>query len=215
MKNIVLVILIFFSLQAFGQIITYEFKDAMPPNQFKVASVSTNWFGRYTNPELGFTYVIDAKGISVISTITESISRETIRESSRYRVHDGYIFGVHETDSLPCILDGDRYYFGLHRTTPLVDESTEHILKKVDASHYIINFSSNGRYIPCLLTFSGKKLSVHYFDYPLETDIFNFIQSKEEPNENSQKLICLSPTTEEWNKIYPQIFMGEGQQYKR
>ena len=193
---------------------SYYFSDPVPSATSKIDQVDKNWHGTYKSKDGTLSYQMDEKGISIISTNVSSISRETIRESSKYDVRNKYIFGVVDNDSIPCILEEDRYYFGIQNTDVFVGDGSQNILTKTAESNvFIINKYENGNYIPVLLEFKGKKLTMSYFDYDSEDTKFDFIENQTSIDTQYQKLIILSPSETEFTELktkgifdYPKLF---------
>ena len=163
--------------------------------------VSNSLFGMYESNNKETFYEFKEDGIWIISTLFSSISRETIRESSKYTVRNGYIFGVVEDDSLPCELEGERYYFGMRNKEQIIGGNSKNVLKKIDQSTFVINFYENGGYTPSLFSFAGNKLSVQHFDYETGTTLFDTIEKKSNKMIERMDYITLSPTEKEFSKM--------------
>ena len=163
--------------------------------------VDEKFFGEYHSSTVARTYNIDASGISIISTSISSIGRESIRELAKYDVRNGYIFGVVEDDSLPCVLKEDRYYFGINNTEELISVNSKNVLTRINASSYIINYYTDGLYTPVLLKFEGKTLLIEQFDYDLETTLFDYISDSKSVSGKHHEMIILSPTKEEYAEL--------------
>lgn len=200
MKLITITALLFISFFGVSQV-SYDFSEALPPKGNTVSTVSNSLFGQYQSDNKETFYEFKEDGVWIISTLISSISRETIRESSKYTVKNGYIFGVVENDSLPCELEGERYYFGMRNKEQIIGGNSKNILKKIDQSTYVINFYENGGYTPSLFTFTSKSLSVQHFDYETGTTLFESIEKKSNKMVEKMNYITLTPTENEFSKI--------------
>lgn len=208
MKLFTITALLFTSFFGTSQV-SYDFSEAVPPKENSVSMVSNSLFGMYESNNKETFYEFNENGVWIISTLFSSISRETIRESSKYTVRNGYIFGVVEGDSLPCEIEGERYYFGMRNKEQIVGGNSKNVLKKIDQSTYTINFYENGGYTPSLFSFSGKSLSVQHFDYETGTVLFESIEEKKNKMVESMNYITLSPTEKEFSKIGITSILGE------
>ncbi len=180
--------------------ISYDFAEAIPPSGTKISSVSPNYFGIYSNPDSPVKYEITKEGIFIVSININSISRETIRESSQYEVRNEHIFGVHAEDSIPCILEGDNYYFGVKSRDQIAGGNSKNILIQQSVNEYVLNFYENNHYVPMFLTFTAEGMSRVEFDYESDTKAFKKI--KERTSEvRDIEFVTLNPTSEEWAKI--------------
>jgi hypothetical protein len=198
----------FFSLHA--QINSYEFKITLPPQSEPVKTIDAQYFGSYRATDEWIKYNIRAEGI-FIETITHmSILRETIRESSTYFVRNGYLFGVTK-DSVPCFLEGERFYYGLKSEIEVIGNNSKNLLTRMGKDNYIINYFDNGSYTPSRLIFSGNQLIIEHFDYEDQTSVFSNIETKDKAGLR----ILLSPTIEEWNKIDKKIIFPIQQRLKK
>lgn len=200
MKLFTIATLLFVSFFGMSQV-SYDFSEALPPKENSVSMVSNSLFGMYESNNKETFYEFKEDGIWIISTLFSSISRETIRESSKYTVRNGYIFGVVEDDSLPCELEGEQYYFGMRNKEQIIGGNSKNVLKKIDQSTFVINFYENGGYTPSLFSFAGKSLSVQHFDYETGTTLFDSIEKKSNKMIEGMDYITLSPTEKEFSKI--------------
>ncbi len=200
MKNFILLLITVIAFQSFSQV-SYDFSEALPIDEKSISNVSSSDFGIYLSENNESKYVFDAQGIWIETTIFSSIAKETIRESSKYVVRNGYIFGVLLNDSLPCVLDNDRYHFGLKNREQVVGGNSLNVLKKLNSTSYVLNYFENGGYTPSLFTFSGKNLTIQHFDYETGTNIFDAFILKNSKQVEGMNYISLSPTKKEWKNF--------------
>ena len=207
-------ILITVSITFFGiSQVSYDFSLALPPLEEESSSVDRIHFGIYNSEEANSTYEFNEKGISIISTTFTSVSREMIRENSKYTVRNGFIFGFTK-DSLPCILEKDRYHFGILNREYLIGAKSRHILKKVSKNQYILNYEENGNFVPTLLTFNGNQLNVQQFDYETGTSSFNDFKLFTSISKNEIEFITISPSEEEWKNFnFENLIFGTAIRY--
>jgi hypothetical protein len=178
--------------------ISYDFANTLPPEGEKNTAVLKTFFGTYSSDQTDIDYQFNKEGVFAISFIYNSISRETIRESSIYSVKDGYLFGVKGIDSVPCELQGEFYHFAIMFKEQIVGGTATNVLSKLNQSTYILNFEDNGHYTPSYLTFKGSELAIQHFTYEESTTIFDAIAEKTEISTSEMKYITLDPTKEEW-----------------
>lgn len=189
--------------------LSYDFANPLPPQAQKVNTVDRSNYGYYTSKNAGIDYEITVKGIFIVSTIFSSITRETIRESSKYRVENGYLFGIKENDSIPCILEGDSYLFGIKTRELIAGESSKNVLTRISDKSYILNFEEKGHYTPTLLEFKGKSLTVRHFTYENSTEVFNRVKERSETEQQGLTYITLEPTLAEWQAFAQKDILGE------
>lgn len=194
---------------------SYDFSSTIPPNSPEISAVPKSFFGVYSSDSADIDYEFSAKGIFAVSTIYNQISRETVRESSKYRVENGYIFGVQKDDSIPCILEGEYYVFGIKNREQIIGGTAQHKLVQLTTSSFIVNFKENGTYTPSLFEFKGKTLSVRHFTYESEATVFDGIASRKTAASIQMNSISLNPTLEEWNKIPLTSIMTSPTLFKR
>jgi hypothetical protein len=199
---------------SFGQV-SYQFMQPLPPETEDLRSVDQKYFGVYQSDASEIKYEVSAAGIFTRNLVIHSISRETVRETSKYRIQGDYIYGIHETDSLPCVLEGENYYFGVERRDTIVAGNSKNKLRKVAANEYVISFEEGGLFTPCLIAFSGNALSIRYFDYPAEDPIFKSIKSQQTSVDLGMNTIYLLPTLKEWKKLDRSKMFGKTIDFKR
>lgn len=193
-----------FTFLLFGSIaqVSYEFRSAMPPEDELVKTVDPGLYGIYKNEETGTEFVLNADGISMVTIINSYITKEQVRETSKYQVRNGYLFGVKENDSIPCIFEDDKYFFGIRQKITLNDPNHKAIIKKTGPNSYVLNFIETKGYSPSLLTFSNNSLVIKHFTYPGEaSSVFDVIDKQEKTTEKDYQLVLLNPSQKEWNKL--------------
>jgi len=188
---------------------SYEFKTAVPPNADLVKTIDSRFFGEYTNEQTGTRYIVNAEGISIVTTIYSFITKEQVRESSKYQVRNGYLFGIIENDSVPFYLEDEKYYFGIRQKTSLNDDSHKAIIKKVSDQSYVLNFLETKGYSPSMLQFKNNTLSIAHFTYPSDTDVFNKIAKQDVNKDKNYNLVLLNPDQKEWNALDKQVIFDK------
>jgi len=190
---------------------SYYFAEPLPSANNQVDQVAERYFGTYETKDGTISYKFDTEGLTLISTTISSISKATVRESAKYSVRNGYIFGIEKGDSVPCVLEEGYYYFGIRNYDRFIGEGSEHILTKSSTSGtYVLNVFDNGKYVPQLLEFNGKKLEVSLFDYDGEDpDEFGYIEDKEKLPVDNLNLVILRPTEQDFERIASQAFFEE------
>ncbi len=212
MKNILILFFLSISFLSFNQD-SYDFSTALPIGEKAIETVDEKHFGLYAAENNETFYEFNADGVWIISTLFSSISRETIRESSKYTIRNGYIFGIVENDSLPCVLEGEFYHFGMRNRDQLIGPNSPHVLKQINSATFLISFSENGGFTPSIFTFSGKNLTVQHFDYEMGTTLFSSIKIQTSKTVNGLNFIQLSPTKDEWKQISSLTIYGKSQIY--
>lgn len=200
MKFSFLCTVLLISYLSFGQE-SFYFSNPLPSKSEQINTVSEKWYGKYKSSGNQRVYEFSEEGVFVISTTISSINRKTLRESSKYEVRNGFLFGVVQNDSVPCVLDGENYYFGVRNRDQIAGNGSQNILTKINDGVYIINFNENGVYVPAKISFVRGTMSISYFDYEPETTIFDFIQDKKSIPDGSASQTLLSPDQEEGKKL--------------
>lgn len=212
MRNFFFFLLIFSALSLSAQK-SYEFAIAMPPSIKPITEVDRSLFGNYMGVDKYPFYEVNAAGIFVHSLSIHSISRDSLRETTKYKVKGDWIFGVIKGDSLPCVLDGDNYFFGIPQREMIVGNNCKNELKMLSKNEYLLNFEEDGRFIPCKLKFENKVLKVSYFDYSSD-DFANLeaVKKKQEITVIEQgvlPIVLLLPTEKEWTKMQQSGLFGQ------
>lgn len=196
--------------------ISYEFGATLPIDAIAVNTTSANFFGIYEAESPQLRYEINEKGIFIHTINIQAISKETLRENSKYEVRNEHIFGVTE-DSIPYVFQDDQYYFGVRNIVQLAGaDNSNKLLPNGDGS-YILNFKTDYGYTPALIEFRNNQLNISYFDYDSEGKIFKKIKEKQtiEPKENNLTTIVLLPTLREWEKISEKELFGTVQVFPK
>jgi len=195
---------------------SYYFAEPLPTAGSEVGMVKEKYFGSYATKDGTITYNFDNQGLTLTSTTISAISKEVVRETSKYSVRNGYLFGVEKNDSVPCILEDGFYYFAIRNHDRFAGGTSKNILTSTSTpGEYVLNIYDNGKYIPQLLRFNGKKLEIAHFDYDgEESDEFAFISEQEELPLDGLKLVILKPEAEDFDRIASQALL-EGMTLKK
>ena len=195
---------------------SYYFAEPLPSAGSEVEMVKEKYFGSYATKDGTITYDFDNQGITLISTTISAISKEIVRESSQYSVRNGYIFGIEKNDSVPCVLEDGFYYFAVRNRDRFAGGTSKNILTSTSTpGEYVLNIYDNGKYIPQLLRFNGKKLEIAHFDYEgEESGEFGFITEQEELTLDGLKLVILKPEAGDFDRIASQALL-EGMALKK
>ncbi|TNE53813.1 MAG: hypothetical protein EP338_09800 [Bacteroidetes bacterium] len=181
--------------------ISYEFRAPLPPGGEEVKTVSASLLGSYRNPETGTSMEFTEAGIAMVVVIHSYITKEQVRESSQYEVRNNYLFGVVEGDSVPCILEDEKYYFGIRQHKFLNVGKGNAVLMKLDRSTYLLNFKDGEAYTPSLLSFKNKQMSLSHFDYDSDTKMFEGVVMREIKKGIDFDTHILDPSQKEWKKL--------------
>lgn len=202
-----------------GQVVNYDFVQPVPPEYGNILSIPPKLFGNYRDTSGNQEITVKARGIYISSNIYGSISREEIRESSKYEVRNDHIFGINEYDSLPCTLEGENYYFGLRKTTELFSFNGANTLRKQNIdrldNNYILCFSENGYWLPMLLNFTDNKLIIYNPSFDDVENAFDVIADKFREEKEGVTRIHLHPGGEEWEKIDLSLYFSHPTVYLR
>lgn len=214
MKIFSIIFVVILSNCALGQVKSYYFSKPTPGKT--VNKVDPSLYGQYADGK-GRTYSFSDSGLYLLSTTVSSISRETLRESSTYRVENGFLFGILPNDSIPCIAEEDYYIFGIRNRDPLIAPTTKH--KLVQSSKfpntYFLNMYENGVYNLIRLNFVKGELLISSFDYEPETTVFNSIADQQSNDNGQLSIVLLNPSESEFADLLQYGIFDAPKAYKR
>jgi len=211
MKKVLLVCILFCCFSGFAQK-TVQFADPLPPNYKLVPQVDKLNFGTYQNPVSGTVYLFDETGISIVSVVTAYITREQLRESSAIQHRNGYLFGVVKGDSVPCVIEGERFYYGIRTKQVLVGEGGLHQLTKLDTKTYIVNFLEGSFFEPSLFTFETGSLKIVHGNLDALPE-YNKILKNSTITRYSAPVDILVPSESQWPELRKLLFTGDALSY--
>ncbi|MGB1517763.1 MAG: hypothetical protein ACPG8K_01555 [Crocinitomicaceae bacterium] len=187
------------------------FKNPLPTREGKVLTVDRSNYGTFKTSDEMINYIFDDKGVSVYSTTISSISKEMIREMAKYDVRNGYLFGIIEDDSIPCVFEDDRYYFGLRTEQTIVGEDTRSQLTKISRNEYLLNSWVDGNFVPTHIRFNANGCEFSYFDYGEDDLFFNEIRKKQILHGEYFQVLILDPDQKETTKLLKEKIFSETQ----
>jgi len=212
MKKVLLISILFCGFSAFSQK-TVQFADPLPPNYKLVGQVDKALFGTYQN-DGGTTYLFDESGVSIVSTITAFITREQLRESPTLQVRNGYLFGIVKGDSIPCLLEDERFYYGIRNKQVIVGEGGKHQLTRIDAKTYIVNFLEGNFFEPSLFTFETGQLKVVHGNLEALPE-YNKVLVVNNITRYGSAVEILAPSLAQWPDLKKVLFEGEQLIYRK
>ena len=218
MKNIITLLLIFSIGHSFadeGEIFSFYFHQSSMMSLDNVQSVKPFHFGRYDlkNTEenemriaAGEYLVSDPTGIYLEKNRLLSISREEIRENSKYSVVNGYLHGVVENDSVLVALDGDKYYFLIPVKAYFYDKTAraDRMFQISKNSYALFNYQDNGHYSVMVVQFNNGGVLLKEIEMKgTGKNSLESILTKKEIKEESEsiKAYVLTPNRDEWMNI--------------
>ena len=111
-----------------------------------------------------------------------------------------FLFGITGYDSIPCVLEGENYHFGIKFTDLIAGSGSKNKLTQISPTSYYINFEENGHFTPSLLEFKGNELQISHFTYESD-DAFKKLKTRTEKSTAEMNYITLNPSMEEWSKF--------------
>jgi hypothetical protein len=154
----------------------------------------------------GDNLYVDKSGIYLKKNKLITISREEVRENSKYQVKDNYIHGVIENDSLPVALEKELYYFLVPAKTYLFEnKGGANRMMQISKTRYaIFTFEDVGYYSVLVAEFTTEGVSLK--DLALSTEgpkSLDLVQKKEVSEELSKnyKTYILTPDKDEWSQL--------------
>ena len=214
MKIISILFTVLLSQLTFSQTKSYYFSKAVPGKE--VVQVAAPYFGTYEDGK-GRNFVFSDSGLVILSTTVSAISRETIRESSQYRVEDGYLFGVVQGDSIPCVQDDENYLFGIRNRDWIIFKSSKNklVLSESSTNTYYLQLAEGGVYSLMRLQFIKGELHISNFDYEVETTLFDSIEDQRSVNQTGVELVILNPNSVEFSDLLEQGIFDSPKVYKK
>jgi hypothetical protein len=207
MKKVLLVFSLFLHFLSFSQK-TVQFSDPLPFGSGSKQTTDKIHFGKYKSSDSQVTYVIDEKGISIVTVAIASITREQVRESSKLQVRGNYIFGIKANDSLPCVLEGENYYYGIESKLMIAGESSLNTFTKINTNKYIINFHEGSYFEPSIVTFAGGKMTIIHSELDYQP-LFQSILQVSTITRYGSEVAILAPTFEQWERLEANLFTGK------
>lgn len=213
MKKVLLSFTLFFTFLTSAQK-TVQFADPLPTGKASQLTTDQVHFGKYKSTDSQVTYVIDESGISLVTLMVSSISREQVRESSKLQVRNNHLFGLKANDSVPCVLEGENYYYGIESKLPIAGENTNNKLVKIGPNKYVINFHEGSYFEPSLLTFANNTLTIIHGELVYKQFFSSILQVNTITRYGSEVAI-LAPTYEQWEQLEKNLFTGSKLVYKQ
>ena len=182
--------------------------DGVPAAEF----FPTSWYGTYGLKEnekngvrvaAGDKLKIDESGIFIEKNKVLSITREEVRENSKYKVTDGYLHGLVKNDSLPVALDGELYYFLFPSQTYLYETAKGKTnLFSINQGQQFLFFAKEGvqSYSATLVSKAGYSIELQELVYP--NSKFDFSKVKDAITlTGDYPTYLINPDAKEWSDI--------------
>ncbi|MGJ8660606.1 MAG: hypothetical protein ACSHXL_01075 [Bacteroidota bacterium] len=214
MKNFVITCLIV--LPFFGKAQTsYEFSSPLPPGGNQLYAPFAEHYGEYQSDRSDIVFELSENGVFTVSTIVNSVSRDSVLGSSNYEIKGKYLFGIEGIDSIAVVLQDNRYYFGMQHREEVVGPNSKNVLIRVSNQSYLLNFFENDAYQPCLFSIVEGDLAIQYFDYETDTQVFAKVPKTKEVEKKTMKTVTLAPEREDFAQINFMEMFGSERKYKK
>ena len=213
MKKVLFGTLLFLSFSANAQKML-QFSDAQPVNVSSTSVCDETCFGRYKDEETGATYVVDESGISIETIVINFVTRAQIRESSKLKLRGNYLHGIKTNDSVPCVEDGDKVYYGIPQKMLIIGTGSLNSLKRITSKKYIVNFHEGQYFEPSLLTFDAKGLHITHPELEF-TPIFSKYLQVATITRYGENVAIISPTSDQWTGLETLLFTGDPINYNK
>lgn len=180
-----------------------------------VPSVMTQLWGKYELRNIegnemrrasGDNLYVDKSGIYLKKNKLLNISKEEVRENSKYWVKDNYIHGVIENDSLPVALEKEQYYFLVPAKTYLYENrgGANRMMQMSKTRYALFTFEDVGFYSVIVVDFTTEGVALK--DLSLTTEgpkSLTLVEKKEVSEELSEhyKTYILTPDKDEWSEL--------------
>jgi hypothetical protein len=194
---------------------SYEFSQPLPPGGLQILSPQPNHFGEYKSHRSDILFELSENGIFAVTTIINSVSKDSILKATNYHVKDNYLFGIKGIDSIQVILLDNKYYFGIKHREEIIGTSSKNVLIKISSQSYMLNFYENGAYQPCLFSVVDDNLSIQYFDYETDTQVFSKMPKQKEKRDTYLNTITLAPQKQDFFEINLSEMFGSANTYTK
>ncbi len=213
MKKVLFVFALCAEFISFGQQ-SFQFSDPQPYGVSSVSTTDANHFGTYKNEETGATYVINKEGIFIEVIQLGSVSREQVRESSKLRVSGSWLHGIKPNDSVPCIEEGELYYYGIPQQKMIIGSGSLNTLTKISPNEYIINFHEGMYFEPSQIKWVNGNLQIIHPDLKYTQDCERILKVASIQQYNFP-IAILSPTNAQWEQLSKMLFKDAPIVYKK
>ncbi len=211
MKKVLFSFLLFGTFLAYGQA-SVQFSDPQPSGVSSTSTTDESCFGKYKDANTGVTYVVSREGISIETVVISYVTREQIRESSKLQVKGSHLHGLNGNDSVPCVEEDDKVYYGIQQKLVVIGAGNLNSLSRISAKKYVINFHEGAYFEPSLLTFEGNKLVITHGELKYSHPFSKYLQVKT-ITRYGESVAILAPTYEQWEGLEKLLFTGERRSY--
>lgn len=152
----------------------------------------------------GNELVVDETGVYIQKNKVLSISREEVRENSKYLVRGGYLHGVVENDSVMVALSDEKYFFLMLTKSYLFETgaATNQLFKGTNQDQFfLLNTEDNGYQSIISIRFSGNQVILLDLDYEQTSFDFRAVTGKKMVTNDGIPTYILSPSKEEWQTL--------------
>jgi hypothetical protein len=214
MKKFVIICL--FALPFLGNAQTsYEFSAPLPPGGEPLFAPFPDHYGEYKSDRSDIVFELSENGVFTVSTLINSVSRDSVMNSTNYEVKGNYLFGIEGIDSIAVVLQDNRYYFGIRHREEVIGPNSKNVLVRISNASYLLNFYENEAYQPCLFSIVAGDLSIQYFDYETDTQVFAKVPKSKQVEQKTMKTVTLAPQREDFADINFMEMFGSERRYKK
>ncbi|MFA7272372.1 MAG: hypothetical protein WC044_00800 [Crocinitomicaceae bacterium] len=214
MKNFVIICFVALPFLGLAQT-SYEFSTPLPPGGDAIFAPFPEHYGEYKSDRSDIVFELSENGVFTLSTTINFVSRDSVYESSNYQVRNNFLFGIEGIDSIPVVLQDNRYYFGIRHREEVVGPNSKNVLIRVSKQSYLLNFFEDGAYQPCLFSIVDGDLAIQYFDYATDTEVFAHVPQSKKDDLNSMETVILKPQRHDFANLNFSEMFGSERKYKK
>ena len=173
------------------------------PEAGKVKDISF-FSGQYKDTvNSGATWIFNDEGIYTAEVIPLRIPKKSVRESSKYTVKEGYIFGVRENDSLPYIMQGDDYLVGIENKRLQADWKNKDSENEIYSNKHTLylHFKEGDYYSLVKIVKDYQSLVFYEFNYEKCLDHLKKLKKTEEEKIGNNPTLIINPKSKEWQEF--------------
>lgn len=153
---------------------TVLFQEAHPQSSKEISKIKSSNYGRYKDTTNYAWLEVNEIGIFKTTTVFMEIPKKEVDKNDKYKVLDGWIYGI-KKDSLPAVLEGENYVFGMPVKTEVLSYNGKYSLRKIDANTVILNSQreTDSTWSIAQIYFEGN--TVEYYSF----DLYDFAQKND------------------------------------
>ncbi len=177
----------------------FFFREPQPPAD-ELTGCSLDRFKGVYFAEEDTLRKLEIKGDTILARkiIWTNLSTEDLKSNPKWMLRSGFLHGIKQNDSLPCVVKKDSIFFGIPYETAVFKPGDNQHCRVLDKNRVVLNYKDTDNHWICVLMHFDENgfLYMNHMDHDVSADRLHLLGSVQEETGNSLPTKVVTTTRE-------------------